>query len=107
MTMTTRSVNNPLQSFIKHQWNAQIKFSSTILEYVSKLSEACRFSLIFACRSVSSCEEAFGMPVKEVSPNLRARCMLLLCPLPPSLPPLTTIPLSLSYFEVPHHKTHL
>lgn len=41
------------------------------------------------------------MPIKEISPNLQARGMLLLCPLSSSLPPLTTIPLSLTYFEVP------
>ncbi|KAG0565222.1 hypothetical protein KC19_8G174800 [Ceratodon purpureus] len=48
----------------------------------------------------ASCQEAFAMPVKEISPNLQARCMLLLCPLSSSLPPISTVPLSLTYFEV-------
>lgn len=47
----------------------------------------------------ASCQEAFQMPVKEVSPNLRPRCMLLLLSPLPSLPPPSTVPLSLTYFE--------
>jgi hypothetical protein len=47
-----------------------------------------------------SCEEAFALPVKEISPNLRVQGMLPLCPLPHLLQPLACIPLSLTYFEV-------
>ena len=47
MAMTTPSVNNPLQFSVKHQWNPQIKISSKILEFASKLSEAYWFSLTF------------------------------------------------------------
>lgn len=65
-----------------------------------RISYRSLITTLFVC-IVSSCQEAFAKPVKEISPNLQARCMLLYNPLSSSIPPISTIPLSLTYFEVP------
>lgn len=120
LSRTLSSQIHRLRSRCEIYWNSICILLTLALEFVFSVQQAwdalstrtfwdqhihvfllCLLTINLSVWIVRSCQEAFAMPVKEISPNLQACCMLLLSPLPSSIPSLTTIPLSLTYFKVP------